>query len=142
MIFIADRDDEKIKKFLGKEEEPFYINWDNNVFSFVLPVPPHRECTPSICIEHYYTDEEIKTPIEINDIKRRLYIGNEFDDYGMAMDASIFCTDPKSCGENSIKIIDGSNNRNVHIMRDEKKPKTNLALFRSRDKLRNYLDLT
>ena len=128
LIFVADPDDEKIKKILGKEEEPCYINWGNNVFSFVSPLPPHREETPSICIEHYYTDEEIKTPVEINGIKRRLYMGNEFDDDGIAIDANINCTDQKSCGESSIKIIDGSNNRNVHIMRDKKKPKTNLAL--------------
>ena len=128
LIFIADRDDDNIKKFLGKEDEPCYINWGNNVFSFVLPLPPHREETPSICIEHYYTDEEIKTPIEIDGIKRRLYMGNEFDDDGIAIDANIICPDQKSCGESSIKIIDGSNNRTVHIMRDKKKPKTNLAL--------------
>ena len=128
LIFTADRDDEKIKEILGKEEEPCYINWGNNVFSFVIPVPSHRECTPSICIEHYYTDEEIKTPIEIDGVKRRLYMGNEFDDDGIAINADIICTDQKSCGENSIKIIDGSNNRTVHIMRDKKKPKTNLAL--------------
>jgi len=128
LIFIADRDDEKIKEILGKEDEPGYINWGNNVFSFVLPVPHHRNSTPFICIEHYYTDEEIKTPIEIDGIKRRLYMGNEFDDDGIAIDANINCTDQKSCGESSIKIIDGSNNRTVHIMRDKKKPKTNLAL--------------
>ena len=128
LIFIADRDDEKIKKSLGKEDEPCYRNWGNNVFSFVLPVPHHRNSTPFICIEHYYTDEEIKTPIEIDGIKRRLYMGNEFDDDGIAIDANIICPDQKSCGESSIKIIDGSNNRTVHIMRDKKKPKTNLAL--------------
>jgi len=33
LIFIANRDDEKIKEILGKEDEPCYRNWGNNVFS-------------------------------------------------------------------------------------------------------------
>ena len=33
----------------------------NKVFSFVLPVPKNRKNTPNICIEHLYSDEEIKT---------------------------------------------------------------------------------
>jgi len=128
LIFIADTDDEKINNELGEKNAPCYKKWGNNVFSFILPVPLHRKDTPSICIEHYYTDEEIKTPARINSIERRLYMGNEFDDDGVGIDTDIICTDRNSCGESSIKIIDGSNNRTVYIMRDKKKPKTNLAL--------------
>ena len=32
-----------------------------------------------MCIEHYYTDEELKTEIEIAGVKRRLFLLNEFD---------------------------------------------------------------
>lgn len=126
LIFIADTDDEKINNELGEKNAPCYKKWGNNVFSFILPVPLHRKDTPSICIEHYYTDEEIKTPARINSIERRLYMGNEFDDDGVGIDTDIICTDRNSCGENSIKVIDGSNNRPIHTMRDKKR--INLAL--------------
>ena len=127
LIFIADRDDEKIKKSLGKEDEPYYRNWDNNVFSFVLPVPPHRKDTPIICIEHYYTDEEIKTPTCINGIERRLYMGNEFHKNKVSLDQKLICLDKNSCGKDSIKIIDGSSNRQVYDINDDECEK-NLAL--------------
>lgn len=53
-------------------------------------------------------------------------MGNEFDDDGVGIDTDIICTDRNSCGENSIKVIDGSNNRPIHTMRDKKR--INLAL--------------
>lgn len=127
LIFIADRDDDNIKKFLGKEDEPRYINWGNNVFSFVLPLPPHREETPSICIEHYYTDEEIKTPECINGIKRRLYMGKEFHKNGISLDEKLTCLDKNSCGEDSIKIIDGGSKKQVFLISDYNN-ENNLAL--------------
>ena len=127
LIFIADRDDEKIKEILGKEEEPLYIDWGNNVFSFVLPIPPHRECTPSICIEHYYTDVEIKTSECINGIERRLYMGNEFHKNGVSLNQKLTCLDENSCGEDSIQIIDGGSKKQVFSINDYNK-ENNLAL--------------
>ena len=127
LIFIADTDDEKINNELGEKNAPCYKNWGNNVFSFVLPVPPHRNDTPLICIEHYYTDEEIKTPMYIDGIERRLYMGNEFNKQGISFDRTHTCTDNKSCGKNSITIIDGSSNRQVYDINDDECEK-NLAL--------------
>ena len=126
LIFIADADDEGINNNLGGKNNLQYKNWGNNVFSFVLPIPEHRKSTPSICIEHYYTDDEIKTSIEIDGKPRRLYIGNEFDDYGVGIKEDIICRDLNSCGKCKINIIDGCNNKPVCALRDE--TKTNLAL--------------
>lgn len=116
-----------MKKSLGKENKPYYRNWGNNVFSFVLPVPPHRNDTPCVCIEHYYTDEEIKTPMWIGDVEFRLYMGNEFNKQGNSFNRTRTCTDNKSCGKNSIKIFDGSSNRQVYDINDDEYKK-NLAL--------------
>ena len=60
----------------------------------------------NICIEHYYTDEEIKTPVEINAVQRRLFIGNEFDEFGRDRTSSFLCKKLNSCGNDKINIID------------------------------------
>lgn len=125
IIFIADRDDKNIIKELQDKSFPFK-DWGNNVFSFVLPVPEHRRNTPEICIEHYYTDSEIKTSVEIDGVSRRLYMGNEFDDSGIGIHEDIQCRDLNSCGKNKINIIDGCDNKPVYVLRDP--DKKNLAL--------------
>lgn len=106
-IFIADRDHESTNKKLGGSNSN-YKDWGNNVYSFVLPVPKTRRETPNICIEHYYDDAEIKTEIEIEGVKRRLYIGNEFDDRGIAFSINRSCERKDICGQNSISIIEGT----------------------------------
>lgn len=112
MIFIADRDNPDTNKTLGDTTQQ-YKNWGNNVYSIILPVPLHRESTPNICIEHYYTDNEIKTPTEINGVKRRLYMGNEFDEHGRGICEGIMCEKPKICGAGKINIIEGSQGERV-----------------------------
>lgn len=109
-IFVADRDrDDVVKKLSSKDVDQPFRAWGNHVYSIVLPVPEHRISTPSICIEHYYSDAEIKTEIMCADgIKRRLYMGNEFDQYGRAIDLDRFCVNREACGSNSIRIISGS----------------------------------
>jgi hypothetical protein len=124
LIFIADADDSKTTNMLSEAGLP-YKTWGNNVFSLVLPVPPHRSETPSICIEHYYTDEEIKTPIMVEGTERRMFIGNEFDKYGFSSDKTLFCADRNSCGPGKINIIDGTEEKRVWKTNDEN---TNLAL--------------
>jgi hypothetical protein len=113
LVFIADRDTDDVVRKLSDGESKFKY-WGNNVYSLVLPVPRHRENTPRICIEHYYVDEEIKMEFTCADgIKRRLYIGSEFDEYGRAIAIDRFCTNRQACGGNSIRIIDGSSNERV-----------------------------
>lgn len=129
-IFIADRDETKIIREMGGGKEK-YKYWGNNVYSLVLPLPAHRSLTPEICIEHYYTDEEIKTPYVCEDgVTRRLFLGNEFDKYGRNIDNGFLCIKRNLCGPNSIKIIDGSSDARVISMRE--KSDTNYALSKSK----------
>ena len=125
LIFIADADDTKTNKTLGSVSGNFK-SWGNNVYSFILPVPAHRSATPQICIEHFYTDDDIKTPVSINGIDRRIFMGNEFDTVGFSIDRTYFCYDRNSCGPDKIRIIDGTSEKRVIKVSDS--DTTNLAL--------------
>lgn len=112
-IFIADRDEPKIVKEMN-DDTKHYKYWGNGVYSFVLPVPAHRISTPEICIEHYYSDKEIKTFYTCTDEqKRRLFLGNDFDYYGRDIEHGLLCIKRSLCGQNSIKVIDGSSDTRV-----------------------------
>lgn len=74
LIFIFDRDNPEILKKVAGENEPFK-NWGNNVFSFAIPVPTHREGYENVSIEFYYTDNEIRTK---DSNGRRLFFSSEF----------------------------------------------------------------
>ena len=125
LIFIADADDTKTTNFMSDSGKS-YKSWGNNVFSFVLPLPKHRCQTPTICIEHYYTDDEIKTPMIIEGIERRLYMGCEFDKFGFSNDKQLYCPDRNSCGPGKINIIDGTEDKRVWKIVDEN---TNPEIF-------------
>ena len=125
-IFIADNDDPNTTKDMSAKDKSFK-KWSNNVYSFVLPVPTSRHETPNICIEHLYTDTEIKTEVEENGILRRLYIGNEFDLRGLATNIDRICEKAKKCGPESIDIIEGSKGEKVTAISDSE-GKTNYAL--------------
>lgn len=112
LIFIADRDDESINKKFSIEGEK-YKSWGNNVYSILLPIPKHRENTPYICIEHYYTDDEIKTPLQIEGVERRLFIGNEFDRRGIHLSKKYVCEKKSFCGSDKINIIEGAQKEKV-----------------------------
>lgn len=135
-IFITDRDDNLINKKMTSVDCE-YKSWGNNVFSFIIPVPPHRKETPGICIEHLYSDDEIKTEwVNPSDgIARRLFIGNEFDDEGFlhTVDQAAFrvCKNSKICGKTKISIIDGTNKNEV-ISPADVDPKINYALPKSK----------
>lgn len=76
-ICIFDRDD---KNFIPKVTSinNFYKDWTNNVYSMVLPVPKHRNFE-NICIEHYYTDNDLFTYDHNN---RRIFVSSEFENNG------------------------------------------------------------
>jgi predicted ATPase len=103
IICVFDRDvPDTLKKIEDKKLK--FKKWGNNVFSFGIPVPQHRLNTPSISIEHYYTDSELKF---YDGNGRRLYLGNEFSrKSGLHMDQDKFCLKKDRCGQYSIKIID------------------------------------
>lgn len=124
IIFIADCDDSNTNRKL-KCDTGGYKNWGNNVFSILLPLPENRQDTPLISIEHYYSDYEIKTEVDINGISRRLYMGNEFDERGINVEDSIFCERKDKCGKDKICIIEGSSGEKVTKISD---PETNIAL--------------
>lgn len=73
-IYLFDRD---VSKINSKVSEPplLYKNWEKKIYSLLLPIPPHRTFD-EICIEQYYTDDEIKIKTKNG---WRLYLSNEFD---------------------------------------------------------------
>lgn len=120
LIFIADRDNQSVTKKLIQNET--YRNWGNNVYSFLLPVPEFRKETPAICIEHYYRDDEIKKEVIFPDnVKRRLYMGNDFNEFGYCINNDMFCFKKNACGEGKINIIDGNDRDGVFNLKLGKK---------------------
>ena len=139
MIFIADCDDYRVAKEMEGNEVTRYKSWGNNVYSFTLPVPLHRKGQNNICIEHLYTDEEIKYEFVCNDgIKRRLYVGNEFDNYGRCVENGLLCTKASFCGETSNKIIDGTSDARVICL--SSRDTTNYALSKIEFAKRTIVD--
>jgi hypothetical protein len=74
MIFVFDRDNESIMRRVA-DTTTSYKKWGNNVFSFAISAPNHREGYENICIELYYSDDEIKT---VDSKGRRLFLTSEF----------------------------------------------------------------
>ena len=105
-IMIFDRDNCDILSQIEENTKGFR-DWGNRVYSFAIPVPVHRQGTPKISIEHYYSDAEIFREHEINGISRRLYMGLEFDSIGRAPSLNKICRMTNKCGQNNISIIDG-----------------------------------
>ena len=112
MIFIADCDDKETNKKLSMSGINFK-SWGNNVYSFILPVPDSRLKNPAICIEHLYSDDEIKTEYAIQGLNRRLFIGNEFDENGLSNDSKYLCIYKNFCGPNKNNIIESRSDKGV-----------------------------
>jgi tetratricopeptide (TPR) repeat protein len=74
-IFIFDRDKQDIVSKVNVPDSRFK-DWGNNVYSFAIPTPPHRLPDNGVCIELYYTDDELRTT---DDHGRRLFLSNEFN---------------------------------------------------------------
>jgi len=107
MIFVFDRDEDTIlKKLKAKEKNgEIYQAWGNNVYSLYLPEPKNREeKTHSICIEFYYSDNEIKT---LNSDGKRLFFSNEFNKRtGNHSVEQLHCTELNKIKHDKIGIID------------------------------------
>lgn len=117
IVLIADRDTNK-KEIQDFETNDGYKNWNNNVYTFRIPIPSHRINTPKICIEHFYTDEEIKTEFEISGIRKRLFMANEFQkETGDFLGEQPYRT-KKIKYENPIEIIDSSDKCKVTKFKD------------------------
>lgn len=127
-ILISDRDtkNKEIELFDGNNN---YKDWSNNVYTFRIPVPDFRKNTPNISIEHYYTDEQLKTEItDENSVTRRLYMGNDFNKQGLNISNSKRCNIKNKCGTESIAILSGCGNEKVFDISDEDGSTTNYAL--------------
>ena len=128
IIFIADNDQPRTTKKLNIEP---YKKWGNNVFSFCLPVPQFRQNNPEICIELLYPDEQIKrTVVGLDGKKRRIFLGNEFDESGhLAIGNDLFfCQAMLHNNESKTVVLDGSSDKKVIIVGDTK---TNYALSKT-----------
>lgn len=119
IIFVADCDDDNTNKKMSSKD-CLYKNWGNNVYSFILPVPNNRKNNPAICIEHLYSDDEIKTECEVNGVKRRLFIGNEFDELGLANDLGYICLNKNFCGPQKNNIIEGRTDERVVLIKGDR----------------------
>lgn len=110
VICIFDRDNNEIFKKVTNNGN--YKDWGNNVYSFAIPIPNEdREKTPLISIEHYYSDNEIKTTQLKGGVECRLYMGCEFDSFGRMIDGNKLCNSLKKCGEDKINILSRGNEK-------------------------------
>ena len=75
VIAIFDRDNRQVMRRL-EEQGPLdcYQSWGNNVYSFVLPLPRHRDGYKNISVEMLYTDQDIATTTVDG---KRLFFDNE-----------------------------------------------------------------
>lgn len=74
-ICLFDRDDNRYNVSKLCDPNKDYKNWGSNVYSTLLPIPSHR-AFDEVCIEHFYSDADMKKSDEKN---RRLYTTDEFD---------------------------------------------------------------
>lgn len=101
IIGIYDRDAIQI----ANDNEKEYASLGNNVFKFAIPPLSNNERskTDKICIEHYYSNTEIKhlTP------NGRLYMGDDFNTYGISSDGNWVYKDfEKNSSITALSIID------------------------------------
>ncbi|WP_164875589.1 reverse transcriptase domain-containing protein [Apibacter sp. HY039] len=104
-IFLFDGDDRRYNRKNICQYPNFYKHWGDKVYSVMLPIPPHRDFE-EICIEHYYTDDEIKTK---GNKERRLYLSTEFDpNTCFHKEENVNFANRKTIRSSYPKIIDGN----------------------------------
>ena len=134
LVFISDTDEPAKSKAL-REEGKAFRSWGNNVWSFEIPVPESRkDVKPGICIEHYYSDEEIVTEKVIGGISRRLFFAKEFSPRtGRSADRQLMFERFKACNseKNPWEIIEGDMGNRVGRCDEDEEYKTNLCLSKN-----------
>ena len=126
IICIFDRDEPKIMRSVSVADKP-YKEWGNNVFSFIIPVPEHRQGTPNISIEFYYTDSEI---MQADQHGRRLFlpdfagqVSSEFHPSSRHKNQDLTCTDLNKVKRQDVSIIDNQvfdrHHRNVALPKSQ-----------------------
>ena len=79
-----------------------YVRLSENVYAFAIPIPHNRPEEDQISIEHYFTDEEIKTQLN----GKRLFMGNEFYSTGSFKGEEQYHYKKGANVANTIKIIE------------------------------------
>lgn len=111
IIAIFDRDEPGLINKVHDDSVGFK-DWNNGVFSFALPIPSHRQDVQEICIEHYYTDQEICTK---DSNGRRLFLSHEFHSKsGRHETESLNANDKNKIKSKQLKIIDNDVYDNDH----------------------------
>ncbi|MCB8980106.1 MAG: RNA-directed DNA polymerase [Ardenticatenaceae bacterium] len=120
-IFLFDRDvPGNVKsRVTGKGE---FKSWGNNVFSFLLPIPTHRENNAdSVCIELYFEDKDLMLKDEFG---RRIFLNREFSNLsGRHKSLDLICSDRNKIKSSLLEIIDSSvydsNDQNVALSKND-----------------------
>ncbi|NTV45472.1 MAG: RNA-directed DNA polymerase, partial [Chlorobiales bacterium] len=105
LICIFDRDiPTRTKEVMNNGR---FKDWTNNVFSFTIPVPEHRQSTQEVCIELYYKDSELKRE---DSNARRLFLSNEFDAKTTIHKEipGLICPDKKAKDAKKLTVIDNN----------------------------------
>lgn len=119
VIGIFDRDNlSTISKPDFNIREERYLSLAHNVYAFAIPLPEHRKNDDSekerISIEHYLTDKELKTEVEIDGIKRRLFSADEFKKRtNKHKSQNLYWTDCQYSQKSPIAILSGSDKEKV-----------------------------
>lgn len=77
VIFMFDRDSPKVVGRMAGDAATGFKRWNEQVFSFCIPVPGHRRTYTNISIEFYYTDAELRTVDQASG--KRLFFTNEVE---------------------------------------------------------------
>ena len=90
-------------------EEGEYRKVSENVYRFNIPAlnNAERNVDDKISIEHYYTNAEIQTETG----KGHLYMGKDFDEYGMSIDKNLFYSKFSRCKVLPNQIVDSGCSR-------------------------------
>jgi len=119
IICIFDRDEPKIMRSVSVADKA-YKEWGNHVFSFIIPVPDHRQGAPNISIEFYYTDSEI---MQADKHGRRLFLSSEFHPSSRHKSQDLTCTDLNKVKRQDVSIIDNQvfdrHHRNVALPKSQ-----------------------
>lgn len=112
IIGMFDRDTPLLTEINGSRVDirnEKFVKIGKNIFAFSIPVPHARAESNQISIEHYFTDEEIKTELE----GKRLFIGNEFYKTGVCKSNPSLYYKSGARVADTIKIIEHESNNYV-----------------------------
>jgi hypothetical protein len=90
-----------------RDEE--FVKISDNIYAFAIPVPHSRPETDQISIEHYFTDDEIKTELD----GKRLFLGNEFYITGIHKENCALYYKAGANVAGKIKVIEHESNKYI-----------------------------